>query len=525
MTKAAQVQTLAQVMQELAARHGNKVAFVDGARQMTFAQFNARVNQLNHAMQARGLAPGDRVAVLARNRVETLEVLGLAKSGLVLVPLNWRLTEAELLALIRHSAPRVLFVDENERERIRAMQPHLPPDIELMPWEAEPSSSSSYETMLAGQTSEEPGTLASANDVACLLYTSGTTGAPKAVALSQAYITGNARSSALAVSGLRDDDTVLAALPFFHVGGLFFHGFASYWRGCTTHILPRFDAQEVLEQLVSQRIRHVHLVPTMIAALFDLPDFEQADLSQLRMMFYAASSMPLRLLRQAMTRLPHCEFVQSYGSTELGVLTVLDPDTHRTAARMAEPGRLASCGRAVPGVELRVANDQGEALPAGEVGEIQVRSPWVLTEYRGNPEASRALHEGSWLRSGDLGRLDGDGWLYLVDRKNDMIVTGGENVYPSEVEAHLSAWPEIREVAVFGLPDPRWVERVVAAIVLRPGATLHEDSVRSRLKAELAPYKCPRQVFWRDALPKNATGKVVRALLRREHADAEGQSG
>lgn len=514
-----QGQTVGAVMCDLAHRLPDRVAFVDGERRFTFAQFNARVNQLNHAVLAQGLKPGDRVAVLARNRVETLEALGLAKSGMVLVPLNWRLSDGEILALLRHSAPRLLFVDELEAKRLEALGHELPPELRIIRWTTEPDAASSYETWLATQPEHEPAAVAKAQDLACLLYTSGTTGAPKAVALSQNFITGNARSSATAVSGLRDDDTVLAALPFFHVGGLFFHAFASYWRGCTTHILPRFDAAEVLTQLAQQRIRHVHLVPTMIAALFDQPGFDAADLSHLRMMFYAASSMPQSLLRRAMARLPHCEFVQSYGSTELGVVTVLDPATHRAAAA-SEPGLLASCGRAVPGVHVRIAGEQGQALAPGEVGEIQVRSPWTLTEYRDNPEATQALRDGDWWRSGDLGRLDEAGWLFLVDRKNDMIVTGGENVYPSEVEACLSAWPEIREVAVFALPDPRWVERVVAAIVLQPGAQLDAATVRSRLKSELAAYKCPQEVFWRSSLPKNATGKVLRAALRREYEGA-----
>lgn len=536
--------TIGAVMRGHAARRPSATAWVDEAgRTVAFGEFNERVNRLNRAAQALGLAAGDRVAVLSRNRRETFEVLGLGKSGMVMVPLNWRLTAEELLALLQHCQPRLLFVDVEDQSRIEALRDRLPKDLVCVGWDAAPAGWLAYEDWLAAADASEPVEAAQPDDLACLLYTSGTTGAPKAVALSHRFVVGNARQAAVAVAGLTPADRVLAALPFFHVGGLFYHGFASFWAGCATHVLGRFEAAAVIDALDQRAITYLHLVPTMVAALVDHPAMPGADLSHLRMLFYAASPMPVELLKRAMARLPECAFVQSYGSTESGIATVLEPGVHRQAAAGDRPGRLTACGRAMPGIEVRIVAEDGGACGPGAVGEIEVRGPYSMRGYwhAADPAAaasvwhadqhpSRAearieadvaaaggagmMANAPWLRTGDLGYQDHDGLFYLLDRKNDMIVTGGENVYPSEVEACLLGWAEVREACVFGQPHPHWVEQVAAAVVVRAGNRLTAQEIQGRLRQKLAAYKCPRQVYFLEELPKNATGKVARRVLQ-----------
>ncbi|MGE4334435.1 MAG: AMP-binding protein [Pigmentiphaga sp.] len=549
--------TIGAVMRGHAVHRPAATAWVDEAGEaVSFDAFNQRVNRLNQAARAMGLAAGDRVAVLSRNRRETMEALGLGKSGMILVPLNWRLTAEELLALLQHCQPRLLFVDAEDQPRIEAIRKRLPDGLVCVGWDAAPAGWLAYEDWLATADAEEPRESAKPDDLACLLYTSGTTGTPKAVALSHRFVVGNARQAAVAVAGLTPDDRVLAALPFFHVGGLFYHGFASFWAGSTTHVLGRFEATAVIDALSQRAITYVHLVPTMVAALLDHPAMPDAVLSHLRMLFYAASPMPVELLRRAMARLPECAFIQSYGSTESGIATVLEPEVHRQAAAGDRPGRLAACGRAMPEVEVRIVGEDGTACSQGAVGEIEVRGPYSMQGYwhAADPAAAAsvwrndepwplapisiappggvpsqqvrtsldpvlddgasAAARGRWLRTGDLGYQDQDGLFYLLDRKNDMIVTGGENVYPSEVEACLHGWPELREACVFGQPHPHWVEQVAVAVVLRPGHLLSPEEIQQRLRQQLAAYKCPRRVYFLDELPKNATGKVARRVLQ-----------
>ena len=237
-------------------------------------------------------------------------------------------------------------------------------------------------------------------------------------------------------------------------------------------------------------------------------------------MFYAASSMPAELLRKAMSVFSHCGFAQAYGSTEGGVITVLDRDTHERARTECGEHLLLSCGRPMTGRELRIVDAAGQQVALGAIGEIEVRSPDLMQGYWSDELASRRGLRGGWLVTGDLGYQDGEGFIYIADRKNDMIVTGGENVFPSEVEGHFYADPDIQEAAVFGVPDPKWVERVVAAVVLKPGHQASESDLIERLKTRVAAYKCPKQIHFVTSLPRSAVGKVLRKQLRSEFSPA-----
>ena len=498
-----------------------KAAFICGGKTTTFAQLNARMNRLCHALAALGLRKGDRVAILSRNRTEYLEAYGVAKSGLIAVPLNWRLAPNELLHPLKDSGSVLLIAEPEFIPAIDSLRTRLQGVAHFVSLGAAQAGWIAYESLLAGAPAHEPQVEVSPQDVQCLMYTSGTTGRPKGAMLTHGGLMRNCRAAMEGVIGYRDDDLLLAVMPFFHVGGMWYYLYAAYTRGCSTAILPEFEPRAVLAALERHRATIVHLVPTMIQRLVDEPSLREFDLSQLRTMYYAASSIPADLLSRAIGVFRHSEFLQSYGSTEAGIITVLTREDHRRAASgPAHEHLLLSCGSVVDGAEVRILGDQASPLGAGAVGEIAVRSDRAMAGYWNNPGATHATVPDGWLRTGDLGRFDADGMLYVVDRKNDMIVSGGENVYPFEVEDALYRVPEILEAAVFGVPDPKWVEKVVAAVVLRPGSQATEGDIVRSVRAGLAAYKCPKNVVFTERLPRNASGKVLKKELRRLFAPA-----
>jgi len=510
--------TLGDVLRGHAVQRPHKVALetLSGGA-TTFLQLNERVNRLCDAVSRLGVHRGARAAILSRNRPEYIEVYGLSKTGLIVVPLNWRLAPAELAKLIAHSAPEVVFVDDEHRHIIDGLRAQFPSVRHFIAIGLGGEGWRGYEELLASGRANEPQQVASAGDVLCLIYTSGTTGAPKGVAITHAGALGNARTAAGEMLELTEQDHTMAVMPLFHAGGMWYHLFPSLASGCSNLLLSEFDPGTVLQELEARRISNVHLVPTMIGALLAHPSAGQADLSHVRLLFYAASSMPADLLRRAMAAFPSCGFAQGYGSTEGGIITVLDPVAHRRARAPDGEHLLLSCGRPCGGHGLRIVHgDGGELSRPGAVGEIEVRSADIMLGYWRNEEATRAVLRDGWLKTGDLGYFDAEGFLYIVDRKNDMVVTGGENVFPAEVEGVLYKDPDVLEAAVFGVPDPVWVQKVVAAVVLRPGVSITEQVLIQRLRSRLAAYKCPKAIHFVSSLPKSAVGKVLRKDLRKQ---------
>ncbi len=497
----------------------DKPALIFQDHAYSFSHINTRMNRLANGLAERGLKNGDRIAVLSRNRPEVVETFGASKAGIIVLPLNWRLASEELLHPLTDGEPTALLVAPEFVSVIETLRSKLPFVRHFIQFETEQSGWSSYEKLLAESSEREPGAAVMPQDPLCLMYTSGTTGKPKGAVLSHGALMRNAHAVADWLLGLRENDVALAAMPFFHVGGMWYHLFPTFVRGCTTVLLPQFSPADVLSLMVKHGVTYSHFVPTMIHALVNDPSVERMNLSRMRIIYYAASSIPLELLRQAMALFPHCDFVQSYGSTEAGVVTLLSADDHRSALRSAEmASRLLSCGRRLH-CDLRIV----DADKAG-IGEIAVRSDRIMAGYWRNPDATAQVMGEGWLRTGDLATLDSDGYLTIADRKDDMIVSGGENVYPREVEDALYRDPAILEAAVFGLPDPRWVEKVAAAVVLRPGAVAAEREIIERSRAHLAGYKCPKTVVFCDSLPKSGAGKVLKADLRRMFSTRQNQS-
>ena len=521
--------TFGEVLRAQAAARPDKTAFeTPDGRSVTFADFERRVHALNNAVAGLGVARGARAAVLAKNCIEYVEVYGLSTTGLIVVPLNWRLAVQELVKLIQHSAPEILVVDAQHRaiiDGVRGLLLSVKHYVLLGHNEGDSDADSegwiAYERLLADAATQAQTVQAAPDDTLCLIYTSGTTGAPKGVAMTHAGALGNACAAAHEL-GLTQKDSALAVLPLFHAGGMWYHLFPSFLSGCTTLLLSEFDVGTLLRELEQRRITNIHLAPTMVGALLAHPAAATANLVSLRAIFYAASSMPAELLRRAMQTFSQCGFIQGYGSTEAGVVTVLCADDHQRALQGGAEHLLLSCGRPYPARQVRVVDDRQCALPAGSVGEVQVRSPDLMQGYWLDDAATSRAFQDGWLSTGDLGRFDEEGYLYIVDRKNDLVVTGGENVFPTEVESSLYRLPQVQEAAVFGIPDPVWVEKVVAAVVLRPGAQTTAADIVAQLRHELAAYKCPKEIFFVSSLPKSAVGKVLRKELRKQYGGAEG---
>ncbi len=493
----------------------DKPALVGDGSSVTFRQAEARMNRFANALARLGLRPGDRVAVLARNRPEAVEAYGASKAGLVIVPLNWRLSSDELVHPLADAEPTAVLAEPGFVPMLEALRGKAPSLRHFICLGDAPDGWLDYESLLAAAPAEEPGIAVAPDDLLCLMYTSGTTGRPKGAMLTHGGLMRNTRAAADWMLGLRPDDVALACMPLFHVGGLWYHLFPAYALGCTTVLLPEFSAPRVLAALARHGVTYAHFVPTMINALLADPAIQDTDLSRLRLVYYAASSIPVHMLRRAMAAFPHCDFMQGYGSTEAGMITELTAEDHRDALASPEgAARLLTCGRALH-CGLRILDPDRHGI-----GEIAMRSDRSMAGYWRNPDATAAAMQDGWYRTGDLGRLDAAGYLTIADRKNDMIVSGGENVYPREVEDALYRDPAVLEAAVFGVPDPHWVERVTAAVVLRPGVAASAEEIAASLRGRLAGYKCPKRIVICDGLPKSGSGKILKTALRRLYADS-----
>lgn len=503
---------------------GAKVAFADAERSVTFAEFQERVDRLVDSFHRLGLRPGDRIALLSRNSVGAVECIATAKAGFIAVPLNWRLASSELVALLRDCAPSALVCDAHWAQVANAeLLDHVAISTRIALNRA-PEGWLDFEDVVAGGNADAGHAEAGGSDTALLIYTSGTTGTPKAAMISHRGLAINGRASAGEAIGVTAADKVLCVMPLFHVGGLCYYLLPSYMAGATSILRPAFEVNDLVESLAAPAITNVHLVPTMISDLVAHPRAANAAAS-LKRIVYAGSTMPVALLERAMKAFPSCAFSQSYGLTEGGIVTTLGPEDHRKAATTESHARLLeSCGRVLSNTDLRIVDDDGADCKIGLPGEVLVRSERTMKGYWNLPDKTAKAFVGDYLRTGDIGCLDQGGYLYLIDRKNDMIVTGGENVFPSEVEQVLYRSPDVSEAAVFGIADARWIEKVVAAIVLRPGSAATPESIISFARQHLASYKCPKAVFVVRDLPRTGVGKISRKILRQAF-DASPSSG
>lgn len=482
-------------------------------RDTSWAELDARSDQVAQALRTSGCVPGDRIAYLGKGSDEFFELLfGAARAGVVVVPVLWRLAAMEISRVLRDSGARMLFVGPDQiaraweyaiddlRQAI-VMEEGAPDLLRFAEWrDAAP--------VLPVEETADPG------DVALQLYTSGTTGEPKGVMLSHRSLLrgrGDSTLESMSWNEWLEGDANLVALPLGHIGGVGW-AIAGYLNGATSIILREFAPAQVLETLSKGGVTKTFLVPTALQMLLMQPGVRETDFSRLRYILYGASPIPLDLLREA-TAVFGCGFAQQYGTTETsGTIAYLPPEDHDAAGNE----RMRGAGVPMPGVELRVVHPQGrEALGPREIGEIETRSIANMVGYWNLPDATaETVDREGWLRTGDAGYLDEDGYLYICDRFKDMICSGGENIYPAEVEGAIVGHPAVHEVAVIGVPHDKWGEEVKAVVVLKPGTTSDAASILAHARGRIGGFKAPKTVDFADSLPRTLSGKVMRRALR-----------
>ena len=490
-------------------------AFIHGERSLTHGQFAAQARQLASALYKVGCVKQDRVSMLSFNSIEQCVIYGAGElAGYMVAPVNFRMAGEEIVYQVNDCTPKVLFFQQSFADLIGSIRHRLPEGMqfvcigETLDWAME------YEAFLATGDPEGPPFKAAEGEVAYLIYTSGTTGRPKGCMLGHRtqMFTIMACSADL---GIGRTDRTFIVMPLFHVGAKDV-ALAAQIQGAAVVISDKFEPDDYLQTVQDKKISVGHLAPTMIQMLLESDLVEKLDLSSLRVVLYSAAAMPLPVLRRAIARFGMV-FQQEYGLTETAGTALHrlehDPDGDEDALR-----RLRSVGVPFPCVDMIIADEDGHPVPTGTPGEILFRSPGNMLGYWNNTAATLEANRDGWLRTGDMGVLDEGGYLFLVDRKKDMIISGGENIYSREVEEALFAHPAIAEAAVIGVADDKWGEAVCAIVVINPGAAISEDEVVEHCRSRLASYKKPRKVVFVDTLPKLANGKVDKITLRKAWA-------
>ena len=483
-----------------------------GDATVRWAEMDERSSRVAQGLRDAGLAPQDRVAFLDKNGVEYFEVLfGGGKANVVNVAVNWRLAPAEMAYVINDAAARLLFVGAEFLLHLDEMEPALK-TVEKIVVIGAHARHEAYERWIARHAAVDPMAATAPDDVAMQLYTSGTTGLPKGAMLTNANL-GTLIPYVGPLWGFDDSTVNLVCMPLFHIGG---SGWALVGMATGGHsiLFREFVPADILLALERHRVTHALFVPAMLQVLALVPGADARDYAALRSIVYGASPITNDVLVRAMQTF-RCPFAQVYGLTETtGAITQLDPDDHVTDGPRAR--LLRSAGRPFPWVELRVVDPVTEtSCPPGAVGELWTRSPQNFKGYWARrDESARALDADGWLRTGDAGYLDAEGYLFLTDRVKDMIISGGENIYPAEVENALAEHPAVADVAVIGVPDDRWGETVKAIVVARPGIDVRPDEIMTFARARLAHYKCPTSVDVAETLPRNPSGKLLKRELR-----------
>ena len=510
------INTYADIICRNALLYPHREAFIYGSERITFTEFNARVNRLIHALNSLGVKKGDGIGVLSWNCLEYTDVYGAAmKGGFIISPLNPRLQADELDHLINYSEVNTLFVGPEFVEVANLLRPRLSHVKNIISLEGAASGMTPHRELLKNFSKEEPDVQVEEDDPAFIFYTSGTTGVPRGGLYDHRRALSDNKTFAIA-AGLQPEDKQVMIMPLFHIGGskIFWSYFCV---GGSNVILKSFDPEVTLKTIQEERATDIHIVPTHLAAIFSLPNYEKYNLKSLKRMLYAASPMPFELLKKGLEKWGPI-FIQAYGLTETGPnLCYLRKEDHQVLDRPPEEQKvLLSCGQPYLGVHVRIVNDKGEDVEAGEVGEIIVQGNTML-EFWKRPEDTREIVRDGWLHTGDMGRYDERGFVYIVDRKKDMIVSGGENIFPREVEEILYQHPAIREGTIIGIPDPYWVERVHAVVVLKEGAILTSDELIDFCKKRIARYKAPKSVEFVESLPKTSSGKILKRELREKY--------
>ena len=498
-----------------ARRWPERPAWLQGEQVITFRQAEARVNRLAHALASLGAMPGDRIGMLLPNCYQGLEtILAPMKGGMAVVPMNIRLHPDEHAYMLNDSGARILIYGEEFRQHLDTSRARLT-TVEQCICVGDPASDDgNFEALLEGQPDTPPQVAIAPDDLAWVFYTSGTTGRPKGAMLTQRNLLTMVQLFLLDINPAVETDVLLHAAAITHGSGCaILHHMA---RGAASAFpaTRSFDPPLIFEAIQRYRVTTMFLAPTMVHMLTQSPARTDYDLSSLHTVFYGGGPMYVEQQQEALRAFGPI-FVQLFGQGECPMcITSLHKEEHMTGGDPVKERRLASAGRETTGVRVRVVDDDDHDVPAGEHGEIVVRGDLVMRGYWNNPEATAETLRDGWHHTGDIGFLDKDGYLYITDRKKDMIISGGSNIYPREIEEVICAHPSVLEVSVLGVPDEKWGESVKALVVTRPGMSVSEAEIIEHCRRGLASYKKPSSVEFLEALPKNAYGKILKRELR-----------
>jgi len=505
------INLLADVTRHWARHRPDQVASIFQGRKTTYAALDRRCSQIANGIIAAGVKPQSRIGYLGKNSDLYFELLfGAAKANVVVVGINWRLAGPEVEYIANDAEVEMMFVDQEFFGLVEQIKDSLGTVKTFVSISGRHGKWQDFRSWRDSQSDTDPMLPIDQEDVCVQMYTSGTTGRPKGVQMT------NRGFFALRASEERagewatwdENDVIMVPMPVFHIGGTGW-GFQGYYYGASVVILTQAEPGEIIRSIQEYRVTKVFVVPAVLAFMLQHEESRKADFSHVRVVLYGASPIPEDTLVRAMKTF-NCPFVQLYGMTETnGTVVSLPFEEHKPGSE-----RLKAAGKPYDVVEAIIADGQGNPLPPREVGEIVIKSPSIMKGYWNLPEATAEAVRDGWYYSGDAGYMDEDGFIYVYDRVKDMIVSGGENIYPAEVESALSRHDAVSDIAVIGVPSARWGEEVKAIIVKAPGAEVTEDEVIAFARTQIAGYKCPKSVEFVEELPRNPSGKLLKKELR-----------
>jgi len=505
----------------------DRTAIAFEGKQWSYGDLSERANRLANALTGFGVQKGDMVAVLQVNCNEFVETyFAVAKIGAIFVPLNFRAKSDELSYMISNCEAKALFFGERYLDMVKGFRPSCPHTKHFICYEGKPDGMLSYGEVLAAASPEEVFTEIDDNDVTILMYTAGTTGRPKAVPLTHNSFSGYVLNNVTPVD-IEIEETNILTVPLYHVAGVQ-AVMAAIYGGRTLAMMRQFEVKEWLRTVQEQKANRAMLVPTMLKRVIDDPDLCKCDLSSLKVITYGAAPMPFEVIKKAIDLFPGVMFINAFGQTETAsTITTLGPEDHVITGTEEEKAKKlkrlqSSIGRPMDDVEIKIVDEELKEVPMGEVGEIIARGPRVMSGYWKDAEkTAKALTPDGWLRTSDKGYVDDEGYIYLAGRGDDMIIRGGENISPEEVENALYAHPKIDEASVIGVPDPDWGQEPKAIVVLKKGQTATAEEIMEFCRHRLSSFKRPRYVAFVDELPRTSTGKVLKRDLRAKYGEAK----